>query len=128
MMGSGVYSRKLDLEIAVKGTDRTGISVEEAVGTENVRRHRNGPKPASYAEIHVEQGPILERNGNTIGLVESTWGAKKYIVTITGDQGHTGATPMNQRKDALYGAAKCIVAAREIVDQLARGVLRTSGS
>src|SRR5699024_5997270 len=128
MMGSGVYTRKLELETALKVTDRNGITVAEALGTENVRRHRNGTKPASYAEIHVEQGPILERNGNTIGLVESTWGAKKYIVTITGDQGHTGATPMNQRKDALYGAAKFIVAAREIVDQFASGVLHTSVS
>src|SRR5699024_9128161 len=128
MMGSGVYTRKLEHETALKVTDRNGITVAEALGTENVRRHRNGPKPASYAEIHVEQGPILERNGNTIGLVESTWGAKKYTVTITGDQGHTGATPMNQRKDALYGAAKFIVAAREVVDQFPDGVLHTSVS
>src|SRR5699024_3397418 len=56
MMGSGVYTRKVELETALKLTDRNGITVAEALGTENVRRHRNGPKPASYAEIHVEQG------------------------------------------------------------------------
>src|SRR5699024_4461739 len=86
------------------------------------------PAAASYAEIHIEQGPTLARNGNVIGLVDTTWGAKKYAVTITGDQGHTGATPMDQRKDALYGAAKYIVAAREIVDRFPPGALHTSVS
>src|SRR5699024_9784936 len=84
--------------------------------------------PASYVEIHIEQGPILEASGNIIGLVDSTWGAKKYRITITGEQGHSGATPMDRRKDALYGAAKYIVAAREIVDEFPSGVLHTAVS
>src|SRR5699024_2242960 len=79
-------------------------------------------------EIHIEQGPILEKAGNTIGLVEAAWGAKKYTVTVTGDQGHTGATPMPQRRDALYGAAKFIVAAREIVEKFPEDSLHTSVS
>ena len=128
MMGSSVYTGKLDLETALAVTDPTGATVAEALSGEQVKRHDTAPKAASYAEIHIEQGPILERSGNTIGLVDTTWGAKKYTVTITGDQGHTGATPMEQRKDALYGAAKFIVAAREIVDEFPAGMLHTSVS
>lgn len=128
MMGSGVYTGKLALEDALTITDRDGVTVAEALAAEDVRRHSDAPKAASYAEIHIEQGPILEGSGNTIGLVDTTWGAKKYTVTVTGDQGHTGATPMDQRKDALYGAAKFIVAAREIVDKFPDGLLHTSVS
>lgn len=128
MMGSGVYTDKLDLETALDVTDRAGVSVAEALNAEAVLRHDAAPEAASYAEIHIEQGPILERSGHTIGLVETTWAAKKYQVTVTGDQGHTGATPMEQRKDALYGAAKYIVAAREIVEEFPAGALHTSVS
>lgn len=128
MMGSSVYTGKLALQTALATTDRAGISVAEALSAEDVERHDTAPEAASYAEIHIEQGPVLEASGKTIGLVESTWGAKKYQVTITGDQGHTGATPMDRRKDALYGAAKYIVAAREIVDEFPAGVLHTAVS
>lgn len=128
MMGSSVYTGKLDIEAALAIRDQAGVSVAEVLRAEDVQRHEEAPEAVSYAEIHIEQGPILESNGNTIGLVETTWGAKKYQVTITGDQGHTGATPMGQRKDALYGAAKYIVAAREIVEEFSSGMLHTSVS
>lgn len=128
MMGSSVYTGKLAVQDALAVTDRDGVTVTQALAVEQVEHSSTVPTAASYAEIHIEQGPELERSGNTIGLVESTWGAKKYTVTITGDQGHTGATPMHQRKDALYGAAKLIVAARELVDHFPDGVLHTSVS
>lgn len=128
MMGSSVYTGKLDLADALAVEDNDGVTVAAALAAEQIDRHSTAPKAASYAEIHIEQGPILERSGNTIGLVDTTWGAKKYRVTITGEQGHTGATPMGQRKDALYGAAKFIVAAREVVEQFSDGVLHTSVS
>src|SRR5699024_5628339 len=98
MMGSSVYTGKIDLADALAITDHDGVTVAQALGAEQGAHHGWAPEAASYAEIHIEQGPVLERSGNTIGLVDTTWGAKKYRVTITGDQGHTGATPMNQRK------------------------------
>jgi N-carbamoyl-L-amino-acid hydrolase len=128
MMGSSVYTGKLDLQTALATLDRAGVSVADVLSGEEVERHDTAPEAASYAEIHIEQGPVLEATGNTIGLVEATWGAKKYQVTITGDQGHTGATPMERRQDALYGAAKYIVAAREIVEEFPSGVLHTAVS
>ena len=128
MMGSSVYTGELELEEALAVTDKAGISVAQALAAEDVHRCHTAPRAASYAEIHIEQGPLLERAGKTIGLVDATWGAKKYTVTIKGEQGHTGATPMDQRKDALYGAAKFIVAARELVDQFPDGLLHTSVS
>lgn len=128
MMGSSVFTGKMPLQEALAVEDRAGVTVAEALAAEGVPRSDDSLEAASYAEIHIEQGPILERSGNTIGLVDTTWGAKKYTVTITGDQGHTGATPMEQRKDALYGAAKFIVAAREVADQFPEGVLHTSVS
>lgn len=128
MMGSSVYTGKLDLDDALALEDHDGVTVADALAVEAIQPQTEAIRAASYAEIHIEQGPILERSGNTIGLVDTTWGAKKYTVTITGDQGHTGATPMDLRKDALYGAAKFIVAAREVVDQFPDGVLHTSVS
>src|SRR5699024_4568859 len=86
MMGSSVYTGDLELDAALAVTDKTGISVADALAVEEVHRCESSPQAASYAEIHIEQGPILERAGNTIGLVDATWGAKKYTVTIKGEQ------------------------------------------
>ena len=65
-------------------------------------------------EIHIEQGKSMEENGQTIGLVEATWGARKYEFLVTGEQSHTGATLIEDRKDALLGASLLIAAARRI--------------
>ena len=67
-------------------------------------------------ELHIEQGPILEDEGRIIGIVQGVQGMRWYEVTVTGQEAHTGATPMRLRKNALLGAARMI----ERIDAIAR--------
>ncbi len=129
MMGSSVFTGKLSLQDALSTTDRNGVTVAAALG-EGRGAHFQGapPVPGLYAEIHIEQGRLLENGGHTIGLVDRTWAASKYQIIVKGEQGHTGATVMADRKDALYGAALLIVAARELADSFDEGLLHTSVS
>lgn len=116
MMGSAVYTGVLPLEIALATEDRKGVSVEQALSVAAL----TPPVPAfdisAYAEIHVEQGRLLEDAGVPIGLVTATWAARKYRFIVHGAQAHSGATVMIDRRDALLGAAMLIIAAREIAD------------
>ena len=59
-------------------------------------------------ELHIEQGPILEAEGRMIGVVQGVQAMRWYEVTVTGQEAHTGATPMRLRRNALLGAARMI--------------------
>ena len=72
-------------------------------------------------ELHIEQGPILEDEGKMIGVVTGVQGMRWYEVTVAGQEAHTGATPMQLRKNALLGAARMI----ERVDAIASGTRPT---
>jgi N-carbamoyl-L-amino-acid hydrolase len=125
MMGSGVYTGVLAPETALAVTDKDGVSVAEALAPTGFIDDNDGPRAAFCAEIHIEQGRLLENAGTAIGLVTASWAAKKYVVTVEGDQAHSGATVMEDRRDALYGAALLVVFARELADRFA-GVLHTA--
>lgn len=125
MMGSSVYTGKLALEDALAVTDRAGVSVQEALDGLGLRGDFGGPEAASCAEIHIEQGRSMERDGVTIGLVHSNWAANKYEFVVHGEQAHTGSTAIVDRHDALLGASMLVVAAREIADAFP-GVVHTS--
>lgn len=114
MMGSLVYTGKLELETALATEDVHGVTVRDALDTLGQRGTESIPEAAAYVEIHIEQGKSMEENGQTIGLVEATWGARKYEFLVTGEQSHTGATLIEDRKDALLGASLLIAAARRI--------------
>lgn len=125
MMGSSVYTGVLAPETALAITDKHGVSVAEALAPTGFIDDSDGPRAAFCAEIHIEQGRLLENAGTAIGLVTASWAAKKYVVTVEGDQAHSGATVMEDRRDALYGAALLVVFARELADRFA-GVLHTA--
>jgi len=130
MMGSGVFTGKLSLETALATQDPSGTTVAEAL---RAAPAASGLPPrlediARYAEIHIEQGKILEETGTQVGLVDRTWAAAKYRVTVDGDQSHTGSTRMPDRRDALYGAALVIAAARELTEEFEPGQLHSSVS
>lgn len=125
MMGSSVYTGKLDLEEALNTKDADGVSVREALDAIGCRGDFEGPEAAFCAEIHIEQGRSMEREGVTIGLVHSNWAANKYEFVVHGEQAHTGSTVIADRKDALLGASMLVVAARELADKFP-GVLHTS--
>lgn len=128
MQGSGVFTGKIDLDVALNTQDTSGTTVAQALaswdmlGADDVfttgEHHTpGGLSVASYAEIHIEQGRELDKAGVLMGVVPSTWGANKYEISVIGAQSHTGATAIADRQDALYGAAKAVVALRELADE-----------
>jgi N-carbamoyl-L-amino-acid hydrolase len=116
MMGSSVYTGKLPLADALAVRDAAGVTVAEALDALGFRGEWDGPEAAACAEIHIEQGRSMERDGITIGLVHSNWAANKYEFVVHGEQAHTGSTAIADRHDALLGASLLVVAAREIAD------------
>ncbi len=108
MMGSGVFAKAFTLEKAYAAVDTAGKSVKEElerigyVGPEEPGAHPIG----AYFETHIEQGPVLEDNDITIGVVTGVLGIRWYDCTITGMEAHAGPTPMALRKDALQVATK----------------------
>ncbi|GAA1106857.1 M20 family metallo-hydrolase [Nocardiopsis composta] len=125
MMGSAVYTGKMPLETALAVRDRDGVSVAEALAPTGFLGEGGGPEAAFCAEIHIEQGRLLEKAGTPIGLVTASWAARKYEITVHGDQAHSGATVMEDRRDALYGAALLVAYARELADRFP-GALHTA--
>ena len=73
-------------------------------------------------EIHIEQGPVLEQEGKTIGIVDAIFGMTTIEVTISGTGNHAGATPMRYRQDALAAAARCIAEAERIAAADSEGI------
>jgi allantoate deiminase len=103
-------------ERALSARDRDGISMREAMqgfgldpGQISSAARRRGDFLA-YLELHIEQGPVLEAEGLPIGVVTAISGATRLLVTLEGMAGHAGTVPMAMRRDALVGAAECIVA------------------
>lgn len=126
MMGSNVFTGKADLATALQTTDPHGVTVQEALELVDERGDLTRLEVASYAEIHVQQGRSMEEDGVTIGLVHATWAAHKFDFKVTGAQAHSGSALMADRRDALLGAARLVVAARELVDDFEPGLLHTA--
>lgn len=126
MMGSSVFTGKLPLDVALSAADLDGVPVREALEATSSVGTYEGPGAAYYAEIHIEQGRGMERDGVAIGAVDSNWAANKYEFVVHGEQSHTGSTVMADRSDALLGASLLVVAARDVADEFPEGVLHTS--
>ncbi|GBQ84295.1 N-carbamyl-L-amino acid amidohydrolase [Gluconacetobacter johannae DSM 13595] len=116
MLSSGVFAGVFTEQEALDKTDRAGIRFEDALvgigyrGTEPCGQH----PVAAYFELHIEQGPILEAENKTIGVVTGVQGMRWYEVTLTGRDSHAGSTPMTMRADALLAAARMIEAVNEV--------------
>ena len=108
MMGSGVFAKAFTLEHAYAATDTEGKTVKgelERIGY--IGDQIPGDHPiGAYFETHIEQGPVLEDNDKTIGVVTGVLGIRWYDCTVTGMEAHAGPTPMALRKDALQVAAQ----------------------
>lgn len=128
MLGSAVFTGGLALDKALATVDVDGISVAEALRTTGY----NGERPLggtvdAYFEAHIEQGPILEDNANSIGVVTGGQAIRWLDVRVEGMAAHAGTTPMPLRKDALYGAAKMIQALENLATDFAPEGLTTVG-
>jgi hydantoinase/carbamoylase family amidase len=82
---------------------------------------------AAYLELHIEQGPVLESMDLPLGVVLGTFGVERHGVTFRGQAAHAGSTPMDQRRDALAGAARLELEIREIAKRTGDGAVCTMG-
>ncbi len=126
MMGSGVFANVFTLEHVRARKDIDGVAVGDALQSIGyagaARPHRLG----AYFEAHIEQGPVLENQNKTIGVVQGALGQRWYDVAVLGQDAHAGPTPMELRRDALLGASRLVLEvnriAREFPDY-ARGTV-----
>ena len=114
MMGSGVYAGAFSLEHCLGRTDLDGITVADALARIGYAGTDHAPRFAAYFEPHIEQGPILEAEGITIGAVEGALGQRWFDLELVGQDAHAGPTPLAMRRDALLGAARVITEVRRI--------------
>jgi N-carbamoyl-L-amino-acid hydrolase len=114
-MGSAVFAGQYRLDDMLQQKDWTGVLLKDALAdtlkaAPAPERAGSGFPLDSYVEAHIEQGPRLENEHKTIGVVTAIQGSRRYIVTIEGEEAHAGTTPRAARKDA-YAAATRIAAA-----------------
>jgi N-carbamoyl-L-amino-acid hydrolase len=72
------------------------------------------PRPAAYLELHLEQGPVLDRDGGLVAAVDAIAGIDRADVSFVGEANNAGTTPMAGRRDALWGAAQWVLAVRDL--------------
>jgi N-carbamoyl-L-amino-acid hydrolase len=114
-------------------TDANGITMEAALAECGIEIDRIGEAAseraniAAYLELHIEQGPVLERLGQPLGAVLGTKGVERHAITFFGETAHSGSTPMGDRRDALAAAARLALEIRPIAMRHADAVC-TMGS
>ena len=114
--------------------DAEGIALPDALAEHGVdldralEARRQLADAAAYLELHIEQGPVLESLDLPLGVVLGTFGVERHLVTWRGQAAHAGSTPMDQRRDALAGAAKLALEIRPIATEVGDGAVCTSGS
>ena len=114
-MGSGVYTGANALSDMLEIRDGDGIRLGDALAetlaaTPEIAKRVLGAPVAAYVETHIEQGPILEAAGETIGVVTGIQGLRWIEVDIHGETAHAGTTPIGSRRDALQAAVRCLSA------------------
>ena len=120
LLGSSAFAGTHSIEADRSRTDRDGVKLEDALRRCNVEIDRfpdaqkEQQNAAAYLELHIEQGPVLERMGLPLGVVLGTKGVERHIITFHGQEAHSGSTPMNARRDALAAAAKLALEIRTI--------------
>ena len=116
MMGSMAFAGVIKEADVLATTDDGGVTVAEALDAIGYA----GPLPLgqrrfdAYLELHIEQAPVLDREGCDIGIVVGGYRTQALKLTIKGDTGHAGGTPMAQRRNALVGAGYVIAAVNDI--------------
>jgi N-carbamoyl-L-amino-acid hydrolase len=120
LFGSSAFAGSHTIEADRVRTDREGTTLEAALRSCGVDVNRIGDANreqkniAAYLELHIEQGPILEKLNKPLGVVQGTKGVERWAVTFHGQEAHSGSTPMDARRDALAAAAKLALEIRPI--------------
>jgi N-carbamoyl-L-amino-acid hydrolase len=130
LFGSSAAAGSMDPDTLRGLTDRDGIALPDAVAGHGVDLDRALDARArladvvAYLELHIEQGPVLERLGRPLGAVLGTFGVQRHAVRFIGQHAHAGSTPMDVRHDAFLAAARSALAWRE--DAAARDDVRAT--
>ena len=129
MMGSAAYAGHFTPDDILARTDAAGVSVAAALDAIGYRgADAVGVQPlGGFVELHIEQGPVLEAEGKTIGVVDSGQGVLWYDGRIKGFESHAGSTPMTQRRDALATLAEIVLVIERIALQLTPHAVATVG-
>ncbi len=120
LLGSSAFAGTHSISADRGRTDKDGIRLEEALrrcGVEVDRlaeAEREQENAAAYLELHIEQGPVLEKLDLPLGVVLGTKGVERHAITFHGQEAHSGSTPMAVRRDALAAAAKLALEIRTI--------------
>jgi len=120
LLGSSAFAGTASIAADRVRTDRDGARLEDALrrcGVEIDRfpeASREQKNASAYIELHIEQGPVLERMGLPLATVLGTKGVERHAITFHGQEAHSGSTPMNARHDALAAAAKLALEIRTI--------------
>ena len=130
MLGSLVYVGGMPLEQALEITDRDGVSVGDELDRIGYRGAAPTPGrvPHAYIELHIEQGPVLEDEDITIGVVEGVQGISWTELTLTGQSCHAGTTPMRLRHDPGFVAADVATFVRGLTGELGGTQVATVGA
>ncbi|CAM4269876.1 Zn-dependent hydrolase [Lacicoccus alkaliphilus] len=129
MMSSGVLSGWFDKHRMMQAKDAQGTLFKDALldsGYEGSEGNRL-KEAQCFLELHIEQGPILESEQLSIGVVEAVMGMVCYQLEVTGASNHAGTTPMKYRKDALFAANDLITEIRQEMDKLDDNLVYTMG-
>ena len=129
MMASGAYVGDFDPADILARRDAAGITVAEALDEIGYRGpEKSGSVPlGAFVELHIEQGPILEAEGKTIGVVERGQGMIWYDGRVVGFESHAGTTPMPLRRDALCALSEIVLAAERIARDHGPSAVATIG-
>jgi N-carbamoyl-L-amino-acid hydrolase len=120
LFGSSAFAGTHSIAADRVRTDRDGLTLEAALEQCGVAVEKIGDASverkhlAAYLELHIEQGPILEKLGKPLGVVQGTKGVERWAITFRGQEAHSGSTPMEVRRDALAAAAKLALEIRPI--------------
>ena len=130
MLGSLMYAGGFSLDAALQSTAADGTKLgDELVRIGYAGKAQCGEiRPHAYVELHIEQGPLLDRLGEVLGAVEDLQGISWQEVTVRGVSNHAGTTPMSLRHDAAYCAAKAAVFVRDLAKQMGGSQVATVGS
>jgi N-carbamoyl-L-amino-acid hydrolase len=133
LFGSSAFAGTHSIEADRVRTDREGVTLEAALASCGVDVRSIGEAAAeqkdlaAYLELHIEQGPILERVSKPLAVVQGTKGVERWAITFKGQEAHSGSTPMEVRRDALAAAAKLALEIRPIAKKHPQAVA-TMGS
>jgi allantoate deiminase len=119
LLGSSATAGTLDLDEVRDLKDKDGVALPDALQEHGVdldrmsESHSQLENAVAYLELHIEQGPVLERMDFPLGVVLGTFGVERHAVRFTGQHAHSGSTPMEVRRDAFIAAARSAIEFRD---------------